>query len=247
MWGGRVVLGCLAAFWCLVLLVGAAHPGYNQTRDYVSTLAARGADYGWLGMVAICAAALALLATATLLRTLSRLAAVLTGIAGIGFLVVAFTRLSCPNGPAGCGLGGRFDVSGFREITHSAATTVSAVSLVAAMACSGSSSIGVGARARALRASVPPQPPPSPSSRRAAPPPAGSSGSAFSSPPAGWRPSRSRRFAVGRPSSACRRGGLSRWQDAAQWTGGARAGGCPRPSWRARCWPRWRPTPVAAP
>jgi hypothetical membrane protein len=95
---GRVVLGCLAVFWCLVLLVGAANQGYSQTRDYVSTLAARGADYGWLGVLAICAAALALLATATLLRTLSSLAAVLTAIAGIGFLVVAFTRLSCPNG-----------------------------------------------------------------------------------------------------------------------------------------------------
>jgi len=137
MWAGRVVLGCLAVFWCLVLLVGAANPGYSLTRDYVSTLAARGADYGWLGVLAICAAALAMIATATLLRALSRLAAVLTGLAGIGFLVVAFTRLSCPNGPAGCGLGGRFDVSGFREITHSAATTLSAVLLVAAMAWSG--------------------------------------------------------------------------------------------------------------
>jgi hypothetical membrane protein len=137
MWAGRVVLGCLAVFWCLVLLVGAANPGYTQTRDYVSTLAARGTDYGWLGVLAICAAALAIIATATLLRGLSRLAAVLTGIAGIGFLVVAFTRLSCPNGPAGCGLGGRFDVSGFREITHSAAITASAALLVAAMAWSG--------------------------------------------------------------------------------------------------------------
>jgi hypothetical membrane protein len=137
MWAGRVVLGCLAVFWCLVLLVGAANPGYSQTRDYVSTLAARGADYGWLGALAICAAALAMIATATLLRALSRIAAVLTGIAGLGFLVVAFTRLSCPNGPAGCGLGGRFEVSGFREITHSAATTFSAVLLVAAMAWSG--------------------------------------------------------------------------------------------------------------
>jgi hypothetical membrane protein len=137
MWAGRVVLGCLAVFWCLALLVGAANSGYSQTRDYVSTLASRGADYGWLGMLAICAAAFAIIATATLLRALSRVAAVLTGIAGIGFLVVAFTRLSCPNGPAGCGLGGRFEVSGFREITHSAATTWSAVLLVAAMAWSG--------------------------------------------------------------------------------------------------------------
>ena len=137
MWAERVILGALTTFWCLVLVLGAANPGYSQTRDYVSTLAARGADLGWLGVLAICAAALAMIATAKLLWTLSRLAAVLTGIAGIGFLVVAFTRLSCPNGPAGCGLGGRFDVSGFREITHSAATTVSAVLLVAAMARSG--------------------------------------------------------------------------------------------------------------
>src|SRR6476619_2218760 len=113
MLAGRVVLGCLGVFWCLVLLVGAANPGYSQTRDYVSTLAARGADYGWLGVLAICAAALAIIATGALLRSLSRLAAVLTGIAGVGFLVVAFTRLSCPDGPAGCGLGGRFEVSGF--------------------------------------------------------------------------------------------------------------------------------------
>ena len=137
MLAGRVVLGCLAVFWCLVLLAGAANPGYSQTRDYVSTLASRGAELGWLGVLAICAAALAILATAVLLRPLSRVAAVLTGIAGIGILVVAFTRLECPNGPAGCGLGGRFDVSGVREISHSAATTLSAVLLVAAMAWSG--------------------------------------------------------------------------------------------------------------
>jgi len=133
---GGVVLGCLAVFWCLTLLVGATNPGYSQTRDYVSTLAAHGADYGWLGVLAICATALALVATAAL-WALSRVAALLTGAAGVGFAVVAFTRLSCPDGPAGCGLGGRFEVSGFREITHSAATTMSVVLLVTAMAWSG--------------------------------------------------------------------------------------------------------------
>ena len=137
MWAGRVVLGGLAVFWGLVLVAGALNPGYSQTRDYVSTLAARGADPGWLGVLAICGVAVAILATALLLQGLSRVAAVLTGIAGVGILVVAFTRLSCPNGPAGCGLGGRFDVSGAREITHSAATTLSAVLLVVAMAWSG--------------------------------------------------------------------------------------------------------------
>jgi len=148
MWAGRVVLGSLAAFWCLVLLVGAANPGYSQTRDYVSTLAARGADFGWLGVLAICAAAVAMLGTALLLRPLSGIAALLAGVAGVGFVVVAFTRLDCPHGPAGCGLGGRFEVSGFGEITHSAATTVSAGLLVAAMAWSGAELIRRG-RARA--------------------------------------------------------------------------------------------------
>src|SRR5437773_1592285 len=102
MLAGRIVLGCLAVFWCLVLLAGAGNPGYSQTRDYVSTLAARGADRGWLGVVAICAAAVAMLATAFLLRSLSRAAALLTGVAGAGFIVVAFTRLQCANGAAGC-------------------------------------------------------------------------------------------------------------------------------------------------
>ena len=137
MLAGRVVLGCLAVFWCLVLLVGAANPGYSQTRDYVSTLAARGAEYGWLGVLAICAAAMAMLGTGLLLRPLSGVAALFAGMAAVGFFVVAFTRLDCPDGPAGCGLGGRFDVSGFREITHSTATTVSAGLLIAAMAWSG--------------------------------------------------------------------------------------------------------------
>ena len=153
MLAGRVVLGCLAVFWCLVLLVGAANPGYSQTRDYVSTLAARGADFGWLGVLAICAAAVAMLGTALLLRPLSGVAALLAGMAGVGFLVVAFTRLDCPDGPAGCGLGGRFDVSGFREITHSTATTVSAVLLIAAMAWSGAKLMRSG-RAHAGRWSV---------------------------------------------------------------------------------------------
>jgi hypothetical membrane protein len=137
MLAGRVVLGGLAAFWGLVLVAGATNPGYSQTRDYVSTLAARGADPGWLGVLAICSAAIAILATAVLLRALSRFAAVLTAIGGAGFLVVAFTRLQCANGAAGCGLGGRFDLSGATEITHSAATTLSAVLLVVAMAWSG--------------------------------------------------------------------------------------------------------------
>jgi hypothetical protein len=148
MLAGRLVLGCLAAFWCLVVVLGAANPGYSQTRDYVSTLTAHGANFGWLGVLAICAAAIAMLGTALLLRPVSGVAALLAGLAGVGFLVVAFTRLDCSEGPAGCGLGGRFEVSGFREITHSTATSVSAGFLIAAMAWSGATLVRSG-RARA--------------------------------------------------------------------------------------------------
>ena len=105
MLAGRVVLGCLAAFWGLVLLVGVANPGYSQTRDYVSTLAARGADFGWLGVLAICAAAAAMLGTALLLRPVSVVAALLAGLAGVGFVVVAFTRLDCSEARLGAASG----------------------------------------------------------------------------------------------------------------------------------------------
>ena len=84
MLAGRVVLGCLAVFWCLVLLVGAANPGYSQTRDYVSTLAARVPTSGGWVCSAICAAAVAMLGTALLLRPLSGVAALLAGTAGSG-------------------------------------------------------------------------------------------------------------------------------------------------------------------
>ena len=132
-----LVLGCLAVFWCAVLAAAAANPGYSHRRDYVSTLAARGAEDAWLGMLAIGAAALAMLAAAVLLRRLSRAAAVLTGLAGTGFLVVAFARLDCSKGAAGCGLGGRFEVSGSVEIAHWTATTVSSVLLIAAIGSTG--------------------------------------------------------------------------------------------------------------
>ena len=52
-------------------------------------------------------------------------------------MVVAFTRLECSNGPAGCGLGGRFAVSGATEVTHWTATTVSTVLLIAGIAVTG--------------------------------------------------------------------------------------------------------------
>jgi hypothetical protein len=132
-----LVLVGVGVFWGGVLVVAAANPGYEHGRDYVSTLASRGAVDGWLGVLAIAAVAGAMLPAALLVRPLSRAAALAIGLAGVGFLVVAFTRLECSRGPAGCGLGGRFAVSGGTEVTHWAATTASTVLLIAGVALTG--------------------------------------------------------------------------------------------------------------
>jgi hypothetical protein len=78
-----------------------------------------------------------MVAAALLVRSVSRAAAVAVAGAGAGFVVVAFTRLDCPNGAARCGLGGRFEVSGSTEIGHWTATTVSSILLIAGIALTG--------------------------------------------------------------------------------------------------------------
>ena len=132
-----LVLGGLTLFWSAMLLAAAFNPAYSHRRDYVSTLASHGAEHGWLGVMAIAAAAAAMLAAGVLVRAFSRVAASAIVLAGIGFLVVSFTRLDCPNGAAGCGLGGRFAISGSTEITHWTATTVATTLLITGIALTG--------------------------------------------------------------------------------------------------------------
>jgi hypothetical protein len=88
-------------------------------------------------MLGIVAAAGAIAAASLLVRSVSRAAAVAVALAGAGFIVVALTRLDCADGAAGCGLGGRFEVSGSTEIGHWTATTVSSVLLIAGIALTG--------------------------------------------------------------------------------------------------------------
>jgi hypothetical membrane protein len=132
-----LVLFGVVAFWLAVLLAADANTGYEHRRDYVSTLASRGAEHGWLGVLAIVSAAAAMIAAGILVAPLSGAAAISVGSAGAGFLVVAFTRLQCANGAAGCGLGGRLSVSGATEVTHWAATTVSTVLVIIGMVVTG--------------------------------------------------------------------------------------------------------------
>jgi hypothetical membrane protein len=131
-----VLIG-VACFWIAVLVAAALEPGYTNRRDYVSTLAARGAEHGDLGVFAIVAAGGAMLFASLLLRDVSRLAALAVALAGVGFVVAAFTRLECANGAAGCGLGGRFEISGSTEIGHWTATTVASILLIAGIALTG--------------------------------------------------------------------------------------------------------------
>jgi hypothetical protein len=132
-----LVLGGLALFWSAMLVAAVVNPEYSHRRDYVSVLAAHGAEHGWLGVLAIAAAGGAMLPAGILLRPFSCAAASAIVLAGVGFLVVSFTRLDCPNGAARCGLGGRFAISGATEITHWTAATLSSTLLIAGIALTG--------------------------------------------------------------------------------------------------------------
>ena len=135
------VLVGVACFWSAILVAAALEPGYTHRRDYVSTLAARGAGHAGLAMFAIVAVAAAMLFASLLLRPVSPAAGVAVALAGAGFVVAAFTRLDCPDGAAACGLGGRFEVSGSTEIGHWTATTVSSTLLIAGIALTGAALI----------------------------------------------------------------------------------------------------------
>ena len=126
-----VVLAGVGVFWIALLLAGAASSGYSQRRDYVSSLAARGVEDAWLGMLAIAAIGIVGLAAAVLVRPVTRAGALALAGAGVGFVVVALVRIDCPNGAARCGLGGRFDVHGAPAITHWTAAVVSTVLVLA--------------------------------------------------------------------------------------------------------------------
>jgi hypothetical protein len=132
-----LVLGGVACFWFAILVAAALEPGYRQRRDYVSVLAAHGAEHPGIAILAIVAAAAAMLLAGLLLWQTSRMAGLALLLAGAGFVVVAFTRLDCPNGAAACGLGGRFEISGSTEIGHWTATTVSTALVIAGMMLTG--------------------------------------------------------------------------------------------------------------
>jgi hypothetical protein len=128
-----LVLAGLAIFWVALLVAGSLSPGYSHRRDYISSLAGRGVEHAWVGIVAIVAIALTGVGTALLVRPVSRAGALAFLGAGAGYIVVAFARIDCGNGAAACGLGGRFDVQGATQVTHWTAAVLATVLILAGL------------------------------------------------------------------------------------------------------------------
>ncbi|MFL6178738.1 MAG: DUF998 domain-containing protein [Actinomycetes bacterium] len=103
-------LSKIAVGGCLLLLVsvvvgGAVNDGYAQTRDYVSALSGRGSTAAFVGMVGLLGFSAAHAAAGLVFRQRSRTAFVGLELAAVSGVVVAFARIQCPQGAAGCSRG----------------------------------------------------------------------------------------------------------------------------------------------
>jgi Protein of unknown function (DUF998) len=128
-----LVLGGLATFWTALFVAAHVNPGYSERRDYISSLAAHGAEHAWLGMLAIAALGIAGIGVALLVRPLTRWGAAAFLVAGLAYVVAGVARIDCPDGAARCGLGGRFDIHGGPTITHWTAAVVANVLVLAGL------------------------------------------------------------------------------------------------------------------
>jgi hypothetical protein len=101
---GLASFGLLLVFAVLVVLGGSVNTGYEHSVDFVSSLAGRGSEQAWIGVVAIGSYGLAHGAAAVPWRHASRV--VCAGLLACAALLitVAATRASCPGGAAGCAL-----------------------------------------------------------------------------------------------------------------------------------------------
>lgn len=94
----------VALFWLGVIVGGALAPGYSARADYISSLASRGSSVAPIGMAAIVCMALAhLFGAGDAWRAWGRRApAAALALAGVAQIVIAFSRIRCPMGAAGC-------------------------------------------------------------------------------------------------------------------------------------------------
>ena len=127
------MVGALALFWAVAFLAGSVNPGYAPTRDYVSALASRGADYAWLGVTALVVLPLAHLGVAGIVRRRGPVVAAALAAAVVAGLVVASMRISCPGGAARCSVAGQVRRTDWLDAVHGRAVAVYGVAMVIAM------------------------------------------------------------------------------------------------------------------
>lgn len=98
----KFVLGLFIGFWALILIAGAANPGYVHYREHVSLLAADGNSLIWVTTLAILLTAGAQWVAAAIFWAVNRPVALLLGLAGAALLTVAAFRVPCPQRARHC-------------------------------------------------------------------------------------------------------------------------------------------------
>ena len=134
----RLVLVLVVVFWALVVVGGLVNPGYEQGRDFISSLASRGAGQAWIGVAALVVLPLAHLATLSVLWTRADVAFAVSGAHAlftsvVSGLVVAASRISCPGGAAGCSNDSRPRQTDWMDHLHGWAVGVYGVAMVSAI------------------------------------------------------------------------------------------------------------------
>jgi len=131
------IVALLLAFATLVIVGAVVNDSYRHSRDYVSSLAGRGVEQPWIGMLGFACFAAAHAVAAMRWRRTSRIVfATLLACCAL-ILVVAAARSSCPGGAAGCSLPDRPSVTDVGDAIHALGIGVYVVAYVFAAICAG--------------------------------------------------------------------------------------------------------------
>lgn len=128
-WRRRLAFGLFAAFWVLIAVGASAKTGYNQSIDFVSSLASRGSQAPVWGLAAIVGVAVAHLLLVPQLRRVDSAVGICVLVSGIALLGVAAFRVQCPDAPYCV----RADPADFADVVHRGAVLTYAIAMVVAM------------------------------------------------------------------------------------------------------------------
>jgi hypothetical protein len=115
---GLATLGLLLGFAALVMVGGSVNARYDHSVDFVSSLAGRGSEQAWIGVVAIGSYGLAHGAAALPWHHVSRVVWAGLLVCAALLVTVAVARASCPSGAAGCALNGSADQTDAGDAVH---------------------------------------------------------------------------------------------------------------------------------